>query len=378
VQWPALRSRAGTERPTPRTTELWYIRFPNGRVLRAAGASIVRQQLAAGRLPAGTALRRSLDDEWRAVDRYPEFADLAPPTGQNGSRPPDAPSTAPATITSRLDPALLRLAGVRGLVEDLVGAIDSTTGRRKLVVAALAGLVLGALAGLAQDPLFDFGLSPPGLGWLLGVAAFLIWSWLSVVLSRMTYVEVARLRPARWRDGLAGCVGGTVHLALAQIVLAGLLGGTIAGLRFLPGWLPGAGDASTAHLWQAAALVVAVGGVVLELILWPALMMVLLLGAVVAVERCSFVSALLQWGRLVWQRPARLIVAEGLVLGVGLLLAVPLALLVVALGSRPTGPLSADALLVTRYLLGGLLGSVVLAYLVVANVFVYLNVRYER
>ena len=61
----------------PPFDDQWFIRFPNGRILRAAGVAVVRQQITAGRLPPGTQLRRSLDEEWRGVGRFPEFADLA-------------------------------------------------------------------------------------------------------------------------------------------------------------------------------------------------------------------------------------------------------------------------------------------------------------
>src|SRR5262249_23806184 len=130
------------------TSDLWYIRFPDGRVLRAAGTAVVRQQLAAGRIPPGTRLRRTLDDEWRPVERCPELADLAPESPGNGaSRAAERrDSGSPATIASRLDPAQLGQAGVRTLVEELLGALDSTFVAPKLLAAALVGLFAGALA----------------------------------------------------------------------------------------------------------------------------------------------------------------------------------------------------------------------------------------
>jgi hypothetical protein len=370
----------------PETTEMWYLRFPDGRVLRAVGTNVVRQQLAAGRLPVGTRMRRSLDDEWRSIDRFPELADLAPMPVENGgpARPArtdwrDAVSrAAPVTITSRLDPMLLRLPGVRSLVEESLGALDSTMVRSKLLVAALAGLVLGALAALAGLPAFDFGVLPPGLGWLLPVAALLIWSWLAVMLSRMAYVELSRLRPARWRDGLAGCAARTFRLAVAQGLLVVLLAGLIAGLRWLPGWLLTAGNDSTEQAFQAVAGFVVVVGLVLELVLWPALLLLLPLGAVVVVEDASILSALGQWCRLVRQRAGRLLLAEALAVGVGLVIVAPLALLAAALLTRLSAPEFAATAAITQNVLCGLIASVGLAYLVVANVFIYLNLRYER
>src|SRR4051812_1213293 len=92
--------------PMADTKDLWYIRLPDGKVLRAAGASVIRQQLAAGRLPAGTRVRRSLEEDWRAVERIPEFSDAAHPPGVNGT-------AGPTTIASRLDPSQVGTAGLR-------------------------------------------------------------------------------------------------------------------------------------------------------------------------------------------------------------------------------------------------------------------------
>jgi hypothetical protein len=356
---------------------MWYIRFPDGRVLRADGAAVVRQQLKAGRLPVGTRLRRSPDDKWQAVERYPEFADLAPRTvailPRNGTARPG-----PATIASRLDPVLLRLAGVRGLVEDLLAALDSTMGRSKLGVTALAGLLLGGLAAVAALPGFDFAISPPGLGWVLLLGALVVWSLLSTMLSRMTYVELSRLRPARWRDGLSRWLESALHLAVAQGLLLVVLGGLIVDLRSLPGWLLDAGSDETMQGYRIAAEVVTVVGMVLEVVLWPLLLLLLPLGALVVVEQYTFPKALREWARLVWQKPGRLVLAEGLALGVGLVIAAPLGLLVSVLATRLAGAEFALAATLTQRVLLGLLGSVVLGYLVVANVFIYLNLRYER
>jgi hypothetical protein len=368
----------------PDTTDLWYIRFPDGRVLRAGGTAVVRQQLASGRLPAGTRVRRSPNDKWRGVERYPEFADLASGRG-NGTASTGGDDwratpvrEEPATIASRLNPALLGLAGVRGLIEELLAALDSALVRSRLLPAALAGLVLGILAGLPLLPWFHFGLRPPGLGWLLPVAALLVWSWLAVVLSRLAYVEVSRLRPARWRDAVWGCIRPTIHLSLAQGLLLLVLGGAIAGLRWLPGWLLQAGDERSAQAFHIAAQAATVAGIALEMALWPALLLLLPLAALLVVEECSFLSALRQWGGLVRRRLARLLLAEGLALGMALLLAAPLALLAAALASRPIEPDLDLAARLTQRALYGLAGSVVLAYLAVANVFIYLHLRYER
>ena len=42
----------------------WYIRLPDGRVLRAASTAILRQHLEAGRIPVGSMVRRPSESEW--------------------------------------------------------------------------------------------------------------------------------------------------------------------------------------------------------------------------------------------------------------------------------------------------------------------------
>src|SRR5437764_14725476 len=65
----------------------WYIRYPDGRVLRATSTATVRQQLGAGRMPSGTLVRRSADAPWQALERVREFADLAPAPAPDEAEP---------------------------------------------------------------------------------------------------------------------------------------------------------------------------------------------------------------------------------------------------------------------------------------------------
>src|SRR5262249_39307434 len=162
---------------------------------------VIRQQLADGRLPSGTRVRRSGETDWQPVERVAELATNNHATA-NGHEPH-------ATVASRLDAHQMRLAGLRPMLEELLGALDSTFVSRNLKVAALAGLFLGAVASLATLARVTFSLWPPGLGWTLPVVALFVWSWLAIVLSKMTFAEVSRLRAATWRDGSKGSIGAT-------------------------------------------------------------------------------------------------------------------------------------------------------------------------
>jgi hypothetical protein len=360
------------------SNDLWFLRFPDGRVLRAAGTGALRQQLAAGRIPAGTHLRRSLDEEWRALELYPELADLAVPPDQFGLGKAHATTEqAPATIASRLDPLRLRQIGIRGLLEELLAAVDSTAVRLKLTVAVSCGVIAGVLAGWSFLPLFTFEFRPPGPGWLLVLGVIVTGIWLTAVQSRLTFSELSRLRPARWTDAQRGLGGLVVRLFLLEGGLALLFAALIVASRWLPGLLlESAGEAAEIS-WLVGAQVAAVAGILVEALSWTAILLLLPLGPLLAVEECSVLAGLARWHALLRQDLGRLLLAESLAVGIAVLLALPMGLILLAVWIvHPIEP-AALAVNVLRTVLAAMAGGVVLSYLVVANVFIYLHLRYE-
>lgn len=344
----------------PVPNDLWYIRTPDGRVLKAADTGVVRQQLSAGRLPPGTHLRRSGQDEWHGIERYREFADLARS---------DLPDGAPVSIASRLDPVQLGMADIRGLLEELVAALASTLVRGKLAVALLAGLLLGVLAALASLPQFPFTLDPIGAGWLLVPPALLVAAWLSGMLARMTHVELSRLRPSRWRDGVSG-LGLTMRLAVCYALAVLLAGGLIVGLRALPGQAQAVVpvEARSLTAWILIPLCIAA-----EALTWTLTLLLLPCATLLVVEELSFVRGLAAWLRLVRARFGRLLLAETLALILAMLLSLPLQVLTRLVATGAEDAPGEAALLVLRVTLA----AVPAAYLLVANVFIYLKLRYE-
>lgn len=338
------------------TKDLWQVRLPDDRLVRAE-AGVIRQQLADGRLPPGTRVRRSRDDEWQPVERVAAFAD-ASPASRNGHPH--------ATIASRLDADQMHLAGLRPLLEELTGALEATFVSRKLRAAALGGLLLGAIASLSQFGWFAPSLTP-GLGWLLPVAALLIWSALSAALSKMTFAELSRLRPATWGDAAEGGFGSTVHLFVAQSVVAVPLSAAVVGLRLSPGL--------AADLGSPAVQAVAVACLAAEVLVWVAFALLLPMPAVLVVEQGNLTQTLGRWLSLVWRKGRRLLLAELLVVAVGLVLSAPLALIVGAVGVRAVPDEAAVTVSVARWVLLGLASSLMLTYVSVANVFAYLAER---
>jgi hypothetical protein len=361
--------------------DFWYIRLPDGQVLRAASTAIVRQHLETGRLPGGSMVRRTSDAEWVTLAWTREFADLAEKVAANGPSAEREAARArrkrrarPSTVASRLDPQQLQLVGVRGLMQELVAALDSTLVRKKLLAAALAGLLLGALLALYLLPAVRAAPRSAGFDWYLAAAALLVVAATTGLLTRLTYVELARLRPARWREGLTGLDFLTARLAVTQGLVAGGTLGLIALLRWLPTWLLAGEPGAAREAWAGAAVVV---GLVLEVCLWPVCAFVLLLGPILVVEGSSVVGALRQWARLVRQHPGRVLLYEALAMGQGLIATLPFAFPLLALYGLPLDERLLGVAVFTRHVLTGLALAPLLAYLVVANVFIYLNVRYS-
>ena len=148
----------------------WFIRLPDGRVLRAANTTVVRQQVVIGKIPPNSSVRRSPEDEWTALEWTREFADLkeeaAAAAGRREAKSkqdaddavdlgadlrPDAGEG--GGLSARLDRSRLPTIGVRAMAHELLAALDATLVRKKLAAAALAGLAAGlVLASWLQTP----------------------------------------------------------------------------------------------------------------------------------------------------------------------------------------------------------------------------------
>jgi hypothetical protein len=377
--------------------DVWYVRFPDGRVVRAHSTEAVRRHLVSGRIPRTSLVRRSPEEEWTALAWAPEFADVLDAERSESSSEPmisesqavalrersASPSPAPSQPRHALprdETMHLETLGAHGMVEALLNALDSTLNRIKLCVACLAGLLGVAALLLAEHflPAWDW----PWVPWAVVGSVFLIVGAITtVLLTQLTYVELSQARAAGWSDAVTGSFPSTIRLVLADVLIFGLPVALIVLLPFVPGWLAPAD-------WFAGAEEV-VGGTVLVLclVLWvllgPLLGFTLLLGPILIVEECSTGTALRLWGRFVWQHFSRLFFYEALAVSLASLMTVPLLLPLglapLVLGATPlpsVGPLR-EVLEVSLSFLAGLALTPLIAYLVVANVFIYLNLRYQ-
>ena len=369
----------------------WYVRLPNGHVFRAANTIIIRQQVGLGKIPAESAVRRSPDEEWTALEWTREFADVAEPLlALKAAKPAEIGEEAvnlggevrtgreagEGGLSARLDRTRLPTVGVRGMMHELLAALDATLVRKKLAAAALAGLGSGLVFAGARLPLLELEGELPWVRWVAaGVALLVIVNAAVGLITRMTYLELSRMRPARWREGARGLLGTTGRTATAFLLTAGVAALLIVALRYLPGLMLEAAPGGRSD--AVAAAVLAASGMLLQVVLWPVFIVALLLPPILVVENCSVGAALSQWLRLLRLDLGRVFLYEALALGLGLAATLLLALPWFALFSYQPQLELQPAVRFTRMVLAGLALAPLLAYLVVANVFIYINLRYE-
>jgi hypothetical protein len=360
--------------------DVWYVRLPDGRVLRAASTVVLRQHLGAGRIPGDSRVRRSPDEEWVALDWTEEFADLVrQKNGNAGSGAPDV-AQGQALIASRHEGMRLPSVGLQGMAEELLAALDNTLARSKLSVACVAGVLGGAIVATAGALGRLFDVPWPWLPQAIAAGGLLIIAVIcDILLTQMTYTELSRLRPARWVEARAGLFRFSIRLLLAALIAGGGAILAIVLLRRLPSALmPQESPDSSNLVRDFAAEGLRLAALLIEVVCWPVLGFTLLLGPVIVVEESPVVTALGQWWWLIRRHLGRLLLYESVALlgGVAMLVfAVPL---VLAASSRIADWGNFDTSTgFSLWVLAGLGVAPLLAYLAVAHVFIYLNLRYE-
>src|SRR5262249_55065784 len=155
----------------------------------------------------------------------------------------------------------------------------------------------------------------------------------------------------------------------------------VALLRWLSGWLLSRDDPdAVAGLWPGLAAAVNVVVLILEVAAGPLIGLALLLAPVIVIEECSTGRALREWWRFVRQHFRRAFLYETLAATLAAVTTLPLLFPVAVAALRqvgqpePLGTVTRAALCV----LGGVALTPFIAFLAVANVFIYLNLRYQH
>jgi hypothetical protein len=366
--------------------DTWYVRLPDGRVLRAASTEVVRRHLDSGRIPASSRVRRSPNEEWAAIDWTDEFADVIrrriTEDAANDFRENATATTSRALfkpeIASRYDPARIKTIGLRGLVEELIAALDNTIARPKLLVAGALGGFSALIIAIVPN------LHTPDQGlwrWLPTlVAASMVFIGVvmaGVLLTQMTYTELSRLRPSTWAEARSLLARFSARLFVCAGITAGVIGGSLWALHV---WTPAEIGARLSS-WLKPEITVPVISVImlfLELVLWAVLPFTLLLGPIVVIEEGSIGDSLAQWWWLIRRHLGRLVLYESAAAITGIaMLAFALPLLLTALSRRSEWGRVDTATGIGLCLLAGLALAPLIAYFAVAHVFIYLNLRYQ-
>jgi hypothetical protein len=361
--------------PLDESQDTWYVRLPTGRVVRARNTHKLRAHLGRGHIPTGSEVRRAHHERWRPLTSVAEFADLLLPAAAygTGALPSSSPEIETPSIAARLDPTRLRTPGVPALLQELLAALDSTLVRGKLLVTALAALLGGVLLAVLDSGLVD-RLLPEAWqrGWVAGPVLVLLAAVTVTLLTRMTYLEVATLRPAPWREVREGLGSATARVLLAWVLVGGPLAALFLVLRWLPGWLAAAGEPS-----GLAAPAAAAAALVVETLLWPVVIVGLLLAPLVVIEPCSLWSAVGRWRHLWHRQFFRVFFAEAVAFVLAALASLALALpLLLAGWSSPAGGPWTAAVRPVACVLAAVACTPLLAYLAVVNVFLYLFLAY--
>jgi hypothetical protein len=375
--------------------DFWYVRFPDGRVLRAASTAVLRQELNARRIPLASTVRRSPSDEWVSLEWTQEFADVVeelaanPPRkgtqpiapsihGSDGFRSANAAADHSATVGSRLDPQRLHLIGVRGYLDELLTALDSALVPKKLLLGLIAGLLLGTLFLLERGAWFERDSHWSATAWSLLAVCLALFAGLTGLLTRLTYIELSRLRPARWRQGLDGLGQLTIWVVVSTLIVWGAVGGLIVLLRWLPFWLGPGSEQLPSESQQILGGTVLVLAMIGEVLLYPVFFFWWLLPSLLVVEGCTVWSGLRQWLLLLRRHLGRVFLYQAMAVGLGVLVTTPFLLLIAPLYSSSF--YSPDGLQEvsdgTRLFLLGLACAPLLTYWITSNIFIYLNLRY--
>jgi len=359
---------------TLQDNDVWYVRLPDGRVMRSRNTISLRYHVRRGRIPPDSRVRRSRSESWQTLQEVEELSDavavaLARAHKGNGHLNPLG------RVRSRAAFQEARLLGVRGLVRELLDALDSSLNRTKMGIACLLGM-LGGVSFIIWNLLFTMREEP---WWAAAASAWAVVVLLAACLgisaiTQFTAVELSKMRQPRSAELWPGIVGQSVRLAAALLLVVGSGVGLILFFRWFPTWLaPGSGDDAWWSVASSAALVLRL---ILEVVFWPVIALApLLLSPILVVQDHSVWKGVREWWRLLRQHLGRIFLYEALATTLAAVFTVPL-LIPIGIASWSLG-VTDGVVQAAVIVLAGIALTPIIAYLLVANVFIYLNLRFE-
>jgi hypothetical protein len=296
-------------------------------------------------------------------------------------------------VAARLDPMRLQTVGVRGLIDELIAALDSALTRSKMLPAFLAAVLI-YLGFFGARAVHHLVFKPEEAAWLPVVAgsafAVLVLSILNAMLSKLTHVELSTMRPAKLSDALGPFASYASSALIANAIIAGGGLALLFLMKRVPAWaesgLADAGMGATMREVLFTPILVIV--FLLTVLIWILVGLCWLLTPAIVVEESSWLAGIREWRQLLREQFGRIVVYEGLTILLGIAISLPL---ILAVGFAlhgvpailPAWPPSAGAN--ENWVKGGVEAAIqgltagpLLALLPVANVFIYLNLRYEQ
>jgi hypothetical protein len=371
------------------------VRLPDGRTIKAKSTTSVRHHIEAGHIPLNSMVRRDSSEEWVNLVWVAEFADLGTRAGAQPPTPSASgtPSTSKSGVAARLDPMRLQTVGVRGLIDELFAALDSTLSRTKMLPAFIAG-ILAYLGFFAAHAVHEFAIGKDRLGWLPIVAgsafAVVVLSFLNALLGKLTHLELSSMRPARFSEATQPIAGYGFSVFLANALIAGGGLGLLLVIRKVPQWTTEwlASAEMSDNLREIIFTPILILVFLMSILIWIIVGLSWLLTPAIVVEESSWLAGIREWRQLLRDHFGRIVVYEGLTILLGIAISLPLSL---AVGLALTGSprfwpqwppnVSAESNWLTggvEAAIHGLTAAPLLALLAVANVFIYLNLRYEQ
>lgn len=374
--------------------DAWYIRFPNGQEIKAKSTAAVIYHIQQGTIPKNSWARRSREEEWMKLEWHAEFTEavtgIKPPreTAEDSGRDGEGRSALrpPTGVAERMDPMQLRSVGVRGLLDDLLGAVDCAFRRDKLIIAligaGLIGLVIGGVPYLAVKLGDMLGIpetvdSMSGLVDLAAtISAAIVFAITNALLTKMTYLELSTSRVVGLSEAARGIVASVAKMLIVYIVLVGGAFYLMSLLHRLPGWLtvPPTQIMEAPLGSRVLAATVSIVGLLCEVVLWVVIVLTWLLPPILVGEEYSLVGGIREWLGLIASHFNRIALAEVMTLGVGLLLAAPVFLPI----QRALTHFSLYLPQPIETMAIALSATAFLAVVAVGNVFIFLDAKYEQ
>ncbi len=365
----------------------WYVRLPDGRTFKAKSTPAVLHHIEAGNIPLNSRVRRKSGEEWLSLAQVPEFssqtvvgssrsaASMAEFNHSNNSgSSPDIHLG--AGVSARLDPLKLQVVGVRGYVDELYAAFDSTLVQAKLWVASLTGFAIAILYFLTGYWGNQFPEVPPlffDIGFILSFVV--IFTLGNVLITHQTHLELSQMEMVSFKKVCHGILPLYFRCLTALLILISLGLGLQYGFVLLCDLLNNNG----------VILLLAISAFPIGFILFFITILGILLPPIIAIEEGSLMDNFREWRALLREHRIRVVLYESLAVGLGIIACLPFAIPILATYLLQESVQLQNVIPVRWHMLqlgiqGGFIGIALgplIAFMSVANVFIYLNLRYE-